>query len=362
MNQIHTVSKSAAVAGDDKVFDLATALMERAKEEGISVSELRLQDRQILRECSYPRSDCLTPNEVQDYFSSRMPFERAEHIESCPSCTTLVELAEPTEAWFGRFFQTAIAQAEEAPPERSARDFWKPFTATIRFQLPIVAAMIVFAGYFYFTRDTLLRSLAYEAAPRIIFVAIIAALAFALSSALVALFANPKYNLVLKRCAVGANILFAVIIGAYSAKVSTNIVIAYDGVRSAESNLVGLIAEKQIRGQVYSDSLFAEGSPRFMGTVIAVRNNQEFDVYWEKQGQRRNLSTIYEGRFFHKLNGGCKVVTPEREIGTSQARSFERRFDNGESVLALVPLNSANASQIVSAEPAKTNSAPTPPT
>lgn len=362
MNQMHTASKTAAAAGERKVFDLASALLERAREEGLSVSELRLQDRHILRECSYPRSDCLTPNEVQEYLSTELPLERAAHIENCSSCATLVELAEPTEAWFGRFFQTVVAQADEAPTKRTARDFWKPFMATIRFQLPILAAMFVFACYFYTYRDVLLISLVYEAAPRIISVALIAALAFALTSALVALLTDPKYNLVLKRSALGANILFAAIIGAYTAKVSTNIVTAYDGVRSAENNLIGLIAEKEMRGEVYADSLYAERSASFMGTVIAMRNNQNFDVYWEKQGQRRNLSTIYEGKFFHKLNGGCKVVTPQREISAPPARSYERRFDNGEFVLALVQLNSTSASQIVSAEREKTNSAPTPPT
>jgi hypothetical protein len=99
-----------------------SAVRRLAEERHLTTAELVARALQIGDDSRYPTALCLLPSEVEVYAAGhRLPQTVLEHVAECSSCTSLLEMAKPAEA-YEKFFLEQVRQTSLEPriePERT---------------------------------------------------------------------------------------------------------------------------------------------------------------------------------------------------------------------------------------------------
>jgi hypothetical protein len=90
---------------DNSVSRLEAALKRRADRAGKSVREFLDEDLMTLRQSTYPGPECLSPHEVERFFSLELGDDRVSHVEKCPMCSGLLDAARPTDYGVARLIE-----------------------------------------------------------------------------------------------------------------------------------------------------------------------------------------------------------------------------------------------------------------
>lgn len=337
------------------ISEFEATIRQRAERLGTTMSELHARDRE---QFSIPdvSDDCLDPYEVEQLLSGDLSESRAAHLDDCTLCAAMIDVARPKEQWFDEFIKSGAAQnALKNGSIQKERNVWKPLVqASVLICGTLGFASVAFALYTIRLDDALLSMLISDSAPRS--AALI--LAVALSCLLVVGSASrlpPASRFRFQESggfAVGG--LFACFASAYFVYAGLSIATSYGSIQNAQYGLLSQIAFAQNRGEIFSDSLYAEKLKYLPGSLVAQRDNQKFQISWEKpqrfphQSERKLLGTVYEGLLKKDAAGESVLSVGKKAIEVdSGLLSAGIRYRNDTPILAVVPYNAEEASAIV---------------
>jgi hypothetical protein len=327
---------------------MEAVLATRAQRLGLTPDQLHEHDLRVLRSSNYPTTECLDPREVERFFSSDLAVERVSHIENCAMCATLVEVADPPMRWFDEVFEPNLKSSATQAQSHLRSERWYPVLATVRFGIPVLLFLFaLLVGLIVASKgDVIMSGLLRE---RILISSGI--VLGTITGVLTLSWALTVYLPSTRSWAGGAmGCVFALIIGAYLARSVFQLVEGYDGVTTAQYYLLGSIAENQAKRGII-EKVASDKLSGYSGVLIAARYRGHTNIYWEHSGVRRNLAKVYEGTLQYQPNGDLKVLTSTRELPAS-VPAPDRKIENGQSVMALVPEKSLNAARIFPIESA----------
>ena len=340
-----------------------TSLRQRSAVRGKSVAELLQDERIALRQSSYPGPECLNPYEVEQFFVADLNEDRLMHVEKCPMCAALIDAAQPTENGLAQFIskyrvKKATKSIAELGNERPNSAIWRPLSDLLWVEGPVIAACVLLGIGISRIDDTITQNVLSMIAWRSITIVCVVALGIALLT-----FAGAKWV----RLAQGASFqrfggaavggVFAALVVFYGAKIfndvntiSSNLEIAQNALLTAladQHKIGGVAAKNGLEMKASPDgNMLSASSTKFPGILMAQREQNSIEVYWDDLGKRRSLGTIHQGTLEHGPNGEAKVFTGTEKISV-KPNWFEQMLGNGTRVLALVPTNDDEASTIV---------------
>jgi hypothetical protein len=337
--------------------EFEATIRRRAERFGMSVAELQAHDRELL---SAPDryDDCLDPYEVEQFFSGSIPEVRAAHIDRCPMCAALVDVARPRENWFDEFIRSKAAQAVMRQSVKAQKqNIWKPILETSLIGAALGLAVAAFALYAIKTNDVLVSNLIRDTAPRAAAVIVTVGLLSVLVAVACAKFLStsiPKFE-EFGGWIIGG--LFASFSCIYVAHTGVLIAKNYANLQTAQYDLLERIAYAQDQGKLYADSLFRERLKNLPGMLVAEREQQAIYISWEKpasylrKARSSVLGTVYEGRFRSEPNGIATILVGDKAIDAGPD-SFSARIRYNTNVkdidvFALVPTDAIQAAAIV---------------
>jgi hypothetical protein len=322
----------------EPISALERSLHRRASKEGISIEALREADLNWLRSPSYPTPECFDPYEVEKFFSTALSPERAEHVETCPMCAALVEASVPSSGKFEEFSKfLSSAPEEQGALETTRQPTWKPMKDLCKVQLPIVVALGAFVLWVFWRHDAIMATLLAENARRSILVVGLAGVVSIVLAAVGSKWLSDLFPPFERVGGLALGLVFACVIGVYFFKMNSDMTRSHERMLVAQKMLFDTIISEQKSGHVYSDTLYQRKVAA--GTLVAARNGDAFEIYWERLGKRRELGTVYEGRV--QRESGIVMIradNPGLDI-PSMPLPKELPWKVGESVTALVQKN-----------------------
>lgn len=333
---------------------LEVRLRRRADELGMSVSQMLEHDALAASRTNYPTPECLDPLEIAQIFSDDLSPAKQEHLSKCPMCSALAEAANPPEAWFKEVLKTEAAAASEPKRAAASSTANRFFLAVSYGGAGVVASIVAFVLYQYAFNDAILSALVRNGALRIfaqlaLCSAALCAVAFVSSRYIVSPTVRPGGAMaIVVVFAAGLTILIARDYATFSDQ--------YEDMTATQASLVKQIAAS---ARLPLPAQLTEEAPGALpGWVIVKKDhNSEFSVLWNKvavaaDSHAMPIAKIYEGRV-QRVNNVLEVSTKSNGSMKISARAMDASIKVGDQVMALVPNNSSNVSQISAVPAAK---------
>jgi hypothetical protein len=311
------------------------ALEQRASRLGTDVHGLLKEDRRLLRTSKYPGPDCLHPHEVEQFCAIELPESRLSHVESCPMCAALLDIAIPTDTKF----DSLMKARHTVLPEK----IWNPVINVALIQACLVAAaaaVVVWALW----KDTVFFIALSPVLVRSIVLTLLGSVVLCLLVLAAEKILAPSYRQWIVRysapVASGAFVLFiAICTVGLSPRVFSN----YNEVIAAQRSLVERMAT------LGNGPLTEVFSQKVLGGKVIVQPQTRgiAGMYFDSSSGEtsRNIGTIYSGLVTSvDSSGEVQIVTPDQKKVEFDSSSKETR--QGQHVLALVPKRSASISVI----------------
>lgn len=325
-------------------------LKRRAARNGRTLPEQIAVDRQLFANSSLT-SDCLDPFEVERLLADDLPEDRLLHVEDCPMCGALLEVARPSQ----RSLEVILDQvrkvatsSDRAVDRRHARA--RKFEPIVDAGFVIVPLCLIASMAFFvapsLTSDVALKSVLHVVAIEPTLLVLAAGLMVMLT-----LYTISRYTKVVDKgwarrsggaIAGSAFACLLVVVGTLSTlEVASN----YEGLQTAQASLLAKLAKNDLNS---SDQLLSIASPRFEGELVAEREKDLIKIFWIKNG-RNDLATVYKGIVEQASGGNYLVMTSGPTIRVDKSHLSWTPVE-GESVFALVPANSSEASVLHTTE------------
>jgi len=321
---------------------MEAVLTARARRLNLRIDQVRDHDLKVLRDSQYPTAECLDPSEVDHFFSGDLTDDRASHIETCAMCAAMIEVADPPVRWFDDVFGDAIKDAANEPKTSRPRQEHPVMTAT-RYTVPVLVflAMMLVGLAVTSKSDVILFGLLRDKMPTVAAI-VLGIVACALLFTWILTVGLPSTK---GWSALVMGGLCSLLVGVVLAKSIFQLVEGYDGITSAQYYLLATIAENPSKRGIIERVAFDKQQSK-SGTLVATTDKGYYKIYWElPAGTQRVLAKVYEGKLQYESGGNRKVLTSSRELPASLPPP-DKKIENQQNVMALVPEKTTNAARI----------------
>lgn len=332
----------------NRAASMETRLRQRADRLGMSISEMLEHDALLVSNSPYPTPECLDPFEVEQLFFDELSVAKQEHLTTCAMCSALVEAAHPPEAWFRN-----VLKSDDAFASQEAHGvLWaigSRFLLAVAFGgTAVIVCVCAFVLYQYVLHDALGSVLVRDGAWRIfahlaLCTAALSAIAF-LSARFIM---SPRVRW---SGAMAIVTLFAAGVTLLTARDYSTINRQYEDMAATQGLLVKQVAAAARHGTQVS-FLTEEAPGSLPGWIIAKKGDgKAFSVLWNKASESADarampIGKIYEGKI-QRVKNVYEVRTKSAGNIRVSAKAIDPSIKDGDEVIALVPDNTSNVSQM----------------
>ncbi len=300
----------------------------------------------MVARAAYPTPECLDPLEVEQFMSAELSQAKKEHLAKCAMCATVVEVANPPQAFYEAVLSPMLTESESQASNKAQSRF-----------LPVVvtgasAIVICFSSvglWIYNRQDALLSELLRDQALRMLS----QVTGCTIVLILIAVLASRIILSSQARLMGGISIVlvFFLAVTSFSLRDFSIVMAQHSEMMATQFALMGKLATGG-----HQTTVSAEAPGLLPGRLVAEKSGlKSFQVRWEKtedggtkavKPREPQLAKIYACRIQRDKDvfGQCTNSDVKLKLGAVAA---DPRLKNGEDVLALMPDNTSSVSLIV---------------
>lgn len=336
------------------------ALQRRASRSHKTVDEIVAADLEEARHPRFPSPDCLSPHEVELFYSGTLDEKRASHVDSCPMCSAVLEISRPAPRGVARF----LAEVHNSAHAEAAEASFSGNLVAIASFIAAAASLLLVIAFGWAFLDNTARSFALsELRPQIVGMSILAGsitLCFAL------FFKHfRRYSISSAAMTVMGSFLVG---GIFSIPSVVSVATTSQGISFTTSKGLYFLATDHtlMNGKntpnrvVYRDpdfslsmdnnSLIAKAAD-VSGPLVFKDKDDRITVDWSRRSTfgaytTRRVGEIYKGVYQRDENGDAHIINTDRKEIKVSTPAIDPEIGNGSPVYVLVPQNQSEAVQV----------------